>query len=84
MGGLQTVPQEPEKRVVPNTATYGRMPQEKMKLKHSDGQCDGEIKAVNETYGKGKPQIEFECTKCGQHLGNLPDCKVEDDLEDLF
>ena len=55
-----------------------------MRLIHDDGFCDGEIKAIDEIYGKGKPQIEFECTKCGQHLGNLPDCKAEDDLEDLF
>lgn len=61
-----------------------RVPEEKMKIRHNDGECDGEIVMINETYGKSKPQIEFECSKCHQHVGNLPDCKAEDDLEDLF
>lgn len=47
-----------------------------MKLKHDDNECDGEIRAVNELYGSGKPSVFFECSKCGQHVGSLPDCVV--------
>lgn len=60
------------------------MSEKEMTIIHNDGECEGEIKVTNETYGKGLPQIEFECTKCGQHLGNLPDCRVENELDDLF
>jgi len=48
-----------------------------LNLKHSDGFCDGEIGAIQETYGQGKPSIEFYCLKCKFLLGRVADIEVE-------
>ena len=45
-------------------------------LVHTAFDCGGEVVPHYSTYGRGLPEIDFECEKCGQHLGSIPDVNI--------